>query len=213
MKFINAKFFYKKDELINDNKYSYWWILMGELLTFGSGIRCDSSYVNEQTWNDLKNARTSYEIEGSSKVNLKNAYVCGIAKGTAPTIAPDADEQKGTVVLRVGGSSGESLIPFTVGSSNSGVGHTADSLWLLALQEGFETLDSVKALFPFTIAGDIGSEIQRYSGLSESNLDVSDTSKCIPLIGYNVSSDVVNNINYSGFTVGESVVTLNGLVS
>ena len=30
MKFINARFFYEKDELINANKYSYWWILMGE---------------------------------------------------------------------------------------------------------------------------------------------------------------------------------------
>ena len=212
MKFINNKFFYDSNSLTTG--HSYWWVLMGVLSgnddnSLITGI--DDSTTN--ALNEYKNYTKSYTIESGSKVTLKNVFVCGIAKGTAPTIAPDADEQKGTVVLRVGGSSGESLIPFTVGSSNSGVGHTADSLWLLALQEGFETLDSVKALFPFTIAGDIGSEIQRYSGLSESNLDVSDTSKCIPLIGYNVSSDVVNNINYSGFTVGESVVTLNGLVS
>ena len=212
MKFINNKFFYDSNSLTTG--HSYWWVLMGVLSgnddnSLITGI--DDSTTN--ALNEYKNYTKSYTIESGSKVTLNNVFVCGIAKGTAPTIAPDADEQKGTVVLRVGGSSGESLIPFTVGSSNSGVGHTADSLWLLALQEGFETLDSVKALFPFTIAGDIGSEIQRYSGLSESNLDVSDTSKCIPLIGYNVSSDVVNNINYSGFTVGESVVTLNGLVS
>ena len=212
MKFINNKFFYDSNSLIT--RHSYWWVLMGVLSGNDSNsliTGTDSSTTN--ALNEFKNYKKSYTIESGSKVTLNNVFVCGIAKGTKPEIVSDADEQKGTVVLRVGGSSGESSIPFTVGSSNSGVGHTADSLWLLALQEDFDTLDSVKALFPFTIAGDIGSEIQQYSGLSNSSLDVSDTSKCIPLIGYNVSSDVVNNINYSGFTVGESIVTLSGLVS
>lgn len=211
MKFINNKFFYDSNSLITG--HSYWWVLMGVLSGNDSNsliTGTDSSTTN--ALDKFKNYKKSYTIKNGSEVELNNVFVCGIAKGTEPTIAPDANGTKGTVVLTVGGSSGESLIPFTVGSSNSGVGHTADSLWLLALQEGFDTLDSVRALFPFTIAGDIGSEIQRYSGLSEPNLDVSDTLKCIPLIGYNVSSDVVNNINYSGFTVGESVVTLSGLV-
>lgn len=211
MKFINNKFFYDSNSLTTG--HSYWWVLMGVL--YGNGNNSlitgiDSSTTN--ALNEFKNYQKSYTIESGSKVTLNNVFVCGIAKGKEPTIAPDANGAKGTVVLTVGGSSGESLIPFTVGSSNSGVGHIADSLWLLALQEGFETLDSVKKLFPFTIDGSIGSEIQKYSGLSEPNLDVSNTSKCIPLIGYDVSSDVVNNINYSGFTVGESVVTLSGLV-
>ena len=211
MKFINNKFFYDSNSLIT--RHSYWWVLMGVLSGNDSNsliTGTDSSTTN--ALDKFKNYKKSYTIKNGSEVELNNVFVCGIAKGTEPTIAPDANGTKGTVVLTVGGSSGESLIPFTVGSSNSGVGHTADSLWLLALQEGFDTLDSVRALFPFTIAGNIGPEIQRYSGLSEPNLDVSDTSRCIPLIGYNVSSDVVNNINYSGFTVGESVVTLSGLV-
>ena len=29
MKFINAKFFYNSNELIDENQYSYWWFLMG----------------------------------------------------------------------------------------------------------------------------------------------------------------------------------------
>ena len=212
MKFINNKFFYDSNSLIT--RHSYWWVLMGVLSGNDSNsliTGTDSSTTN--ALNEFKNYQKSYTIKSGSEVTLNNVFVCGIAEGTKPTIVPDADGQKGTVVLTVGGSSGESLIPFTVGSSNSGVGHTADSLWLLALQEGFETLDSVRDLFPFRITGDTGSEIQQYSGLSNSNLDVSDTSKCIPLIGYNVYSGVVNNINYSGFTVGESVVTLSGLVS
>lgn len=211
MKFINNKFFYDSNSLITG--HSYWWVLMGVL--YGNENNNSITGTNSSTTNALnefKNYQKSYTIKSGSEVTLNNVFVCGIARGKEPTIVFDADGQKGTVVLRVGGSSGESLIPFTVGSSNSGVGHTADSLWLLALQEDFNTLNSVRALFPFTIAGDIGSEIQQYSGLSESNLDVSNPSKCIPLIGYNVSSDVVNNINYSGFTVGESVVTLSGLV-
>ena len=212
MKFINNKFFYDSNSLITG--HSYWWVLMGVLSGNDSNSLITGTDSSTTTaLNEFKNYQKSYTIESGSKVTLNNVFVCGIAKGTIPEIVSDADEQKGTVVLRVGGSSGESLIPFTVGSSNSGVGHTADSLWLLALQEGFETLDSVRDLFPVRITGNTGSEIQQYSGPSNLNLVVSDTSKCIPLIGYNVSSDVVNNINYSGFTVGESIVTLSGLVS
>lgn len=214
MKFINAKFFYKKDELINDSKYSYWWILMGELLTFGSNIGYNNSYVDEQTWNSLKNARISYEIKGSSEVSLKNAYVCGMAKATPiPSVEEGQKENKGTVILNVGGAGSNSIIPFTVGQGMSEVGHKADSLWLIALPKIND--DTILDLFPFELdSTSPGSEIQRYTGPKNSNLDLSNKQKCIPLIGYDVSSEgVVNNIKYSGFTVGSSVVTLSGLIS
>lgn len=215
MKFINAKFFYKKDELINDSKYSYWWILMGELLTFGSSIGYNDTYVNEQTWNNLKAAKTSYTIKGSSKVDLNNAYVCGMAKATQiPSIDEgQGDENKGTVILNVGGAGSTSIIPFTVGQGMSDVGHNADSLWLIALPKIED--DDILGLFPFEIDSTVpGSETQKYTGLRNTNLDLSNPGKCIPLIGYNVSSEgAVNNIKYSGFTVGNSVVTLSGLVS
>lgn len=214
MKFINAKFFYKKDELINDSLYSYWWILMGELLTFGSSIGYGGS-VDKQTWDNLKAARISYEIINSSEVNLKNAYVCGMAKAT---LIPSVDEgqgneNKGTVILNVGGAGSNSIIPFTVGQGMSEVGHKADSLWLIALPKIND--DNILELFPFEIDSTVpGSETQRYTGLQNPNLDLSDKQKCIPLIGYDVSSEsVVNNIKYSGFTVGSSVVTLSGLIS
>lgn len=214
MKFINAKFFYKKDELINDSKYSYWWILMGELLTFGSNIGYNNKYVDEQVWNSLKNARISYEIKGSSEVSLKNAYVCGMAKATPiPSVSEEQEENKGTVILNVGGAGSNSIIPFTVGQGMSEVGHKADSLWLIALPKIND--DTILDLFPFELDSTVpGSEIQRYTGPRNSNLDLSDKQKCIPLIGYDVSSEgVVNNIKYSGFTVGSSVVTLSGLIS
>lgn len=214
MKFINAKFFYKKDELIDDSKYSYWWILMGELLTFGSNIGYNNNYVDEQTWNSLKNARISYEIKGSSEVSLKNAYVCGMAKATPiPSVEEGQEENKGTVILNVGGAGSNSIIPFTVGQGMSEVGHKADSLWLIALPKIND--DTILDLFPFELDSTVpGSEIQRYTGPQNPNLDLSDKQKCIPLIGYDVSSEgVVNNIKYSGFTVGSSVVTLSGLIS
>lgn len=214
MKFINAKFFYKKDELINDSQYSYWWILMGELLTFGNRIGYNSNYVNEQTWNNLKNAQTSYEIKGSSEVNLKNAYVCGMAKATPiPSVDEgQGDADKGTVILNVGGAGSNSIIPFTVGQGMSDVGHNADSLWLIALPKIED--DKILELFPFELDSTVpGSETQIYTGPRNPNLNLSDTKKCIPLIGYSVSSEgAVNNIKYSGFTVGSSVVTLSGLI-
>ena len=214
MKFINAKFFYKKDELINDSQYSYWWILMGELLTFGSSIGYNNTHVDEQTWNSLKAARTSYKIISSSEVNLQNAYVCGMAKATSiPSVDEGQEENKGTVILNVGGAGSNSIIPFTVGQGMSDVGHNADSLWLIALPKIED--DDILGLFPFEIDSTVpGSETQRYIGPQNPNLDLSDPKKCIPLIGYNVSSEgVVNNIKYSGFTVGNSVVTLSGLIT
>ena len=213
MKFINAKFFYKKDELINDSLYSYWWILMGELFTFGSSIEHGGS-VDKQTWDNLKAARTSYEIINSSEVNLKNAYVCGMAKATPiPSVDEgQGDADKGTVILNVGGAGSNSIIPFTVGQGMSDVGHNADSLWLIALPKIED--DEILKLFPFELDSTVpGSETQIYTGPRDSNFDLSDTNKCIPLIGYSVSSEgAVNNIKYSGFTVGSSVVTLSGLI-
>ena len=213
MKFINAKFFYKKDELINDSLYSYWWILMGELFTFGSSIEHGGT-VDKQTWDNLKAARTSYEIINSSEVNLKNAYVCGMAKATPiPSVDEgQGDADKGTVILNVGGAGSNSIIPFTVGQGMSDVGHNADSLWLIALPKIED--DEILKLFPFELDSTVpGSETQIYTGPRDSNFDLSDTNKCIPLIGYSVSSEgAVNNIKYSGFTVGSSVVTLSGLI-
>lgn len=214
MKFINAKFFYKKDELINDSLYSYWWILMGELLTFGNSIGYGGS-VDKQTWDNLRAAQTSYEIINSSEVNLKNAYVCGMAKATPiPSVDEgQGNENKGTVILNVGGAGSNSIIPFTVGQGMSEVGHKADSLWLIALPKIND--DIILELFPFELDSTVpGSETQRYVGPQNINLDLSNKKKCIPLIGYDVSSEsVVNNIKYSGFTVGSSVVTLSGLIS
>ena len=188
---------------------------MGELLTFGSSIGYNNTYVNEQTWNSLKAARTSYKIISSSKVNLNNAYVCGMAKATQiPSVDEgQGDENEGTVILNVGGAGSTSIIPFTVGQGMSDVGHNADSLWLIALPKIED--DDILGLFPFEIDPTVpGSETQKYTGLRNTKLDLSDPEKCIPLIGYNVSSGgAVNNIKYSGFTVGNSVVTLSGLVS
>ena len=186
---------------------------MGELFTFGSSIEHGGS-VDKQTWDNLKAARTSYEIINSSEVNLKNAYVCGMAKATPiPSVDEgQGDADKGTVILNVGGAGSNSIIPFTVGQGMSDVGHNADSLWLIALPKIED--DEILKLFPFELDSTVpGSETQIYTGPRDSNFDLSDTNKCIPLIGYSVSSEgAVNNIKYSGFTVGSSVVTLSGLI-
>ena len=215
MKFINAKFFYKKDELINENKYSYWWILMGELASFGGSIACDSGL--QSSWDILKKASKSYEIKGSSTVSLNNAYVCGMAKATPiPSVDEGGEENKGTVILNVGGAGSNSIIPFTVGQGKSDIGHKADSLWLIALPKNIMADDDdILKLFPFRIdSSNPGYETQIYTGVTDQNFSLSEPSNCVPLIGYSVESqEAVNNIKYSGFTVGSSVVTLSGLVS
>jgi len=212
MKFINAKFFYKSSELIDETTYSYWWILMGELKSHGSKLElAEGTKIEESEWAGLKESSTSYNIVDSSNVKLKNAYICGIADTSAPEIGEDPNTT-GNVVLTANGSNGKSIIPFTVGQENSAVGHYADSLWLLALNKEFDDINTVQnQLFPFVIDSSSGSSTttQKYFG---PEYDISIEGNCIPLIGYSVSSDdPVNSVNYSGFTVGSSVVTLSGL--
>ena len=210
MKFINAKFFYEKNELI-DEKYSYWWILMGQLKTYGSNLElANGSDITDNDWLSLKESGESYNIVNSSSVTLKNAYICGIAGASVPTIIEDPDNI-GNIVLTASGSNGKSMIPFTVGQDNSTIGHKADSLWLLALSNDLNDDNIQSNLFPFEIDGGANSATQKYN---KANYDISVNGNCIPLIGYSVSTDdAVNSVNYSGFTVGSSVVTLSGLYS
>jgi hypothetical protein len=214
MKFINAKFFYNKNELIDENNYSYWWILMGNLKDYGSDLELASdASIKGDEWTELKGKESSYNVTGSSKVELKNAYICGIAGALAPVVEEDPNNM-GNVVLTASGSKSNSIIPFTVGQDKSTVGHNADSLWLLALKKELNDDNVQNQLFPFVIDSDNSGNAttQKYAG---PKYDISDSNNiCIPLIGYNVSSDnAVNSINYSGFTVGSSVVTLSGLFS
>jgi hypothetical protein len=212
MKFINAKFFYEKSELIDD-KYSYWWILMGTLNTASnSSLEKESGTIDDTTWETLLAKKESYDIVGSSNVTLNNIYICGIADTSAAPIVEESEETLGNVVLTAGGSKGNSIIPFTVGQENSAVGHMADSLWLLALNKDLSDIKQVETkLFPFVMNNKSSSASQKYVG---AEYDISDSNNCIPLIGYTVSSDdPVNSVNYSGFTVGSSVVTLSGLYS
>jgi len=213
MKFINAKFFYKSSELIDVEKYSYWWILMGELNTYGSNLELASNAsIKDDEWTELKGSKSSYSfVDGSSSsVKLKNAYICGIAGTSVPVINEDPNTM-GNVVLTANGSEGNSIIPFTVGQDKSTVGHNADSLWLLALSKELKDDNVQNKLFPFVIDSDSSGSAttQKYAGPA---YDISIEGNCIPLIGYSVSSgDPVNSVNYSGFTVGSSVVTLSGL--
>lgn len=216
MKFINARFFYEANKLIDESKYSYWWILMGELKTKGGTINAAENVAS--TWNTLKSAEFSYEIKNSTQVKLNNAYICGMSEAASlPSVEPGTSP--GTVILTASGSDGTSKIPFTVGQNKKDVGHMADSLWLLALDKSISE-ENVLSLFPFTEDKETsGSDlVQKYTGVTGGDgfkIEYNEgSSTYIPLIGYNVNAtEPVNSINYSGFTVGESVVTLSGLIS
>jgi hypothetical protein len=171
----------------------------------------ESSAIGDDAWADLLARTKTYDIVNSSNVTLNNIYICGIADTSAAPFVEENKETLGDVVLTAGGSNGNSIIPFTVGQENSAVGHKADSLWLLALNKNLSDIKQVETkLFPFTMNNGGSSASQKYVG---AEYDISDSNNCIPLIGYTVSSDdPVNSVNYSGFTVGSSVVTLSGLL-
>lgn len=212
MKFINAKFFYKSSELIDENQYSYWWFLMG-IPSVNVRAKDELSSVLE----DLKGGpgKKSYTINNSTTVILNNAYICGMLKAKTPEIPENIindSSNKGRIVLTAGSDNNEnSIIPFTVGQNHKEDGHHIDSLWLVRLKKEIAGQDEVLNYFPFTRDGDSTETTHIYSG----NKPGYDIKEGEALIGYSVSSsnnEVVNAMNFSGFTVGDSTITISGLV-
>lgn len=208
MKFINAKFFYNSSELIDENQYSYWWFLMGK----PTG-RATDELTSEFTI--LKEAPKSYTIKNSTTVILNNAYICGMLKAETPEIPEDIitdTSSKGQIKLIARSSDEDSIIPFTVGQDFKDDGHIIDSLWLVRLKKVITGKDEVLNYFPFTRDGDSTATTHIYSG-TKPGYDIKEGEA---LIGYNVSAsngEVVNAMNFSGFTVGDSTITISGLVN
>ena len=210
MKFINAKFFYKSSELIDENQYSYWWFLMGKP---SEGVRATDGLTSE--FDILNAASKSYIIKNSTTVILDNAYICGMLKAKTPEIPENIindSSNKGRIVLTAGSDNNEnSIIPFTVGQNHKEDGHRIDSLWLVRLKKEIAGQYEVLNYFPFTRDGDSTETTHIYSG-NNPGYDIRDGEA---LIGYSVSSsnnEVVNAMNFSGFTVGDSTITISGLV-
>lgn len=205
MKFINAEFFYNSNELIGE--YSYWWFLMG--IPNGGATDDKSSEFDE-----LKKAAKSYTIINNTNVFLQNAYICGMLKAKTPVIsADDYQNNKGKVILTAESDNNEnSIIPFTVGQDHKGDGHIIDSLWLVRLDKEITNRDEILKFFPFKSEGDSATLTHIYKGVDGLSYDISGGKA---LIGYSVSSsngEVVNAMNFSGFTVGASTITISGLV-
>ena len=208
MKFINAKFFYNSSELIGE--YSYWWFLMGKP---SEGVRATDELTSE--FDILNAAQKSYTINNSTTVILNNAYICGMLKAKTPEIPEDIitdTSNKGRIALIAGSDNNEnSIIPFSVGQERKGDGHIIDSLWLVRLKKEIAGQDEVLNYFPFTRDGDSTTLTHICSGIQPGY----DIQECEALIGYSVSSsnnEVVNAMNCSGFTVGDSTITISGLV-
>ena len=208
MKFINAEFFYNSSELINEDLYSYWWFLMG--------IPSDSVDAKDGLSSVLDDLRIpnkkSYTINSSTDVLLNNACICGMLKAKTPVIPTETNEpeNKGKVILTAESSNEDSKIPFTVGQEKKDDGHIIDSLWLVRLSKEI-TNDEISKFFPFESVGGSTTLTHIYKGFE----DKYDIRKCKALIGYSVSSsnnEIVNAMNFSGFTVGKSTITISGLV-
>ena len=208
MKFINAKFFYNSSELIGE--YSYWWFLMG----IPVNVIAKDDLTPE--FNILKEVQKSYTINNSTSVILNNAYICGMLKAKTPEIPKDIitdTSNKGRIVLTAGSDNNEnSIIPFSVGQDHKDDGHKIDSLWLVRLKKEIAGQDEVLNYFPFTRDGDSTATTHIYTGIKPGY----DIQEGEALIGYNVSAsngEIVNALNFSGFTVGDSTITISGLVN
>lgn len=206
MKFINAKFFYNSNALIGE--YSYWWFLMG---IPSNSVGATDDKLSELDGLRGESVKKSYIITSNTTVILNNAYICGMLKAETPVIsADDYSQNKGKIILTAKSSNEDSKIPFTVGQEKKDDGHIIDSLWLVRLGKEI-TNDEVSKYFPFTPEGNTATLTHIYSGIN-SGYDIGSGEA---LIGYDVSSsngEVVNAMNFSGFTVGASTITISGLV-
>ena len=162
----------------------------------------------------LNAAQKSYTINNSTSVILNNAYICGMLKAKTPEIPEDIitdTSNKGRIMLIARSSDENSIIPFSVGQDHKQDGHRIDSLWLVRLKKEVAGQDEVLNYFPFTRDGDSTTLTHIYTGIKP-GYDIQDGEV---LIGYSVSSsnsEVVNAMNFSGFTVGDSTITISGLV-
>ena len=179
------------------------------------GIPSESVGATEETSTEFGNLKgidkKSYRITSSTNVDLNNAYICGMLKAETPAISID-DNEKGKITLTAVSSDEDSIIPFTVGQDKKGDGHTIDSLWLVKLDKQIINRDEVSKFFPFESVGSTATLTHIYKGVDPSY----DIRKGEALIGYSVSasnSEIVNALNFSGFTVGKSTITINGLVT
>lgn len=222
MKYINSKVLTSLSEI--NNKYYAWLIL-------GYPINCQNEPGKKPIPtgpNDINGA----PVLDNSKMNIKDYSIAGISIIGKSAITTSEVVESGSVTYTFPGSGTPTTIFCMTGNNDApSKGFRVDHLALVSytqdiqqkiFQSGSYSTDKIKEKFfyfnndkisddnyNFIYKGpDNGEDNNHYRIMDPTNGAIEDV---LIVYGVNSGAEYVNYINYTGFTVGQSVLTINGL--
>lgn len=222
MKYINSKVLTDFSEI--NNKYYAWLIL-------GYPVNCDNEPEKKPIptgVNDINGA----PVFDNSKMNIKDFSIAGISIIGKGAITTSEVAESGSITYAFPGSGTPTTIFCMTGNNDAPVkGFRVDHLALVSYkqniqqiiyQNGSYSTDKIKEKFFYFDNDEISDNNYKFTYKGPNNNEdsghyrIMDTNSgaiedVLIVYGVNSGADLVNYINYTGFTVGQSVLTINGL--
>ena len=223
MKYINSKVLTSLSEINNKN---YAWLILGY------PINCDNEPEKKPIpagANDINGA----PVLDNSKMNIKDYSIAGISIIGKSAITTSEVAESGSITYNFPGSGTPTTIFCMTGNDDApSKGFRVDHLALVSYtqatqqiiyQNGSYSTDKIKEKFFYFNNDRISDDNYKFIYKGPNNNEdsnhyrIMDTTNSgaiedvLIVYGVNSSAEPVNFINYTGFTVGQSVLTINGL--
>lgn len=222
MKYINSKVLTNLSEI--NNKYYAWLIL-------GYPISCENE-PGKKPIPDGANDINGAPVFDNSKMNIKDFSIAGISIIGNGKITTSEAAESGSITYTFPGSGTPTTIFCMTGNDDApSKGFRVDHLALVSYKQSIQqkiyqndsySTDKIKEIFFYFNNDKISDNNYKfiYKGPNKdensNHYRIMDTNSgaiedVLIVYGVNSSADFVNFLNYTGFTVGQSVLTINGL--
>ena len=224
MKYINSKVL-TDFSYINDKHYA--WLILGYPVGYEEDPRPNKMQIPSGA-NDANGA----PVFVNSKMSIKDFSIAGISIIGKSTIGISEVAESGSITYAFPGSGTPTTIFCMVGSNYASErGFRVDHLALVSYKESIQSeiylngsysTDKIKEKFfyfdndkifddnyKFTYKAPNNNEDSNHYRIMDPNNGVIED--VLIVYGVNSGADYVNYLNYTGFTVGQSVLTINGL--
>lgn len=224
MKYINSKILTNLSDINNKN---YAWLILGYPINYEEDPRPNKLSIPTGA-NDTNGA----PVFDNSKMNIKDYSIAGISIIGKSEITTSEVAESGSITYAFPGSGTPTTIFCMVGTDDASIkGFKVDHLALVSYKEtiqqkiclnGSYSTDKIKENFFYFDNDRINDNNYKFTYKAPNNNEDSNHYRIMDpnngviedvLIVYGVNSgvDYVNYLNYTGFTVGQSVLTINGL--
>lgn len=224
MKYINSKVLTNLSDI--SNKY-YAWLILGYPINYE-----EDSGPNKLSIPNGANDTNGAPVFNGSKMSIKDFSIAGISIIGNNAITTSEAVETGSITYAFPGSGTPTTIFCMVGTDYASTrGFRVDHLALVSYkgniqstiyQNGSYSIDKIKEKFfyfdndriidnnyKFTYRGpNIDEDSNHYRIMDPTNGVIEDV---LIVYGVNSGAEPVNYLNYTGFTVGQSVLTINGL--